>query len=67
MKEALEGPNIEEWMKSLKNELESLKQHNVWDFVELPAQRKAIGSNWIFKVKTDAGGKIQGSFMCSRI
>ena len=43
----------------MKNELESLKQHNVWDIVELPAQRKAIGSKWIFKIKTDADGRIE--------
>ena len=68
-KDALSDPNKEEWENAMKNEIESLKQNNVWDLVELPKNRKPIGCKWIFKTKFNAVGEIetQGSSCCSRI
>ena len=39
--------------------MQSLKENNVWDLVELPKGRKAIGSKWVYKVKTGADGLIK--------
>ena len=43
----------------MNKELESLKQNEVWDLVELPKDRKPVGSKWVFKLKTDADINIE--------
>lgn len=44
---------------AMKTEINSLHQHNVWDLVELPKGRKAIGSKWVFKIKTNDDGSTE--------
>ena len=39
--------------------MQSFKENNVWDLVELLKGRKAIGSKWVYKVKTGADGLIE--------
>ena len=39
-------------------EYNSLIENDTWDLVELPKERKCIGSKWVFKVKRDRDGKI---------
>ena len=31
--------------------MESLKTNEVWDLVELPKDRKAVGIKWVYKTK----------------
>jgi hypothetical protein len=50
VKEALSSPDKIKWEESM-NELESLKNNRTWDLVELPKDRKVVGSKWIFKIK----------------
>ena len=59
VKEARSGENQLQWIEAMQNEINSLKEHQVWDLVELPPGRKAIGSKWIFKCKTDAEGNVE--------
>ncbi len=37
----------------------SSEKNEVWDLVKLPADCKAVGSKWVFKVKTGANGSVQ--------
>ncbi len=37
----------------------SLQSNNVWELVELPEGRKAVGSRWVFKVKWNEHGKVE--------
>ncbi|XP_070020691.1 uncharacterized mitochondrial protein AtMg00820-like [Nicotiana sylvestris] len=57
--EALSSPRKDEWMKAMKEELESMKTNKVWDLVELPLGRRAIGNKWVLKVKRKADGSIE--------
>jgi len=57
--EALSRPERDEWLKSMKEELESMKTNKVWDLVDLPKERKAIGNKWILKVKRKSDGSIE--------
>eukprot|EP00253_Pinus_taeda_P022988 PITA_22988 len=41
------------------DEMASLRKNEAWDLVELPARRKPIGSKWVFKMKTNAEGKVE--------
>ena len=35
----------------MKNELESLQRHQVWDLVNRPKNKKVIKCKWIFNIK----------------
>ncbi|CAI7749876.1 unnamed protein product [Closterium sp. NIES-54] len=59
LKEALESSDAEEWKKAMESELKSIEENGTWELVELPVGRKAITSKWLFKIKSDADGKIE--------
>ncbi|CAI7892841.1 unnamed protein product [Closterium sp. NIES-54] len=59
LKEALESSDAEEWKMAMESELKSIGENGTWESVELPEGRKAITSNWLFKIKPDADGKIE--------
>ncbi|CAI7799876.1 unnamed protein product [Closterium sp. NIES-53] len=59
LKEALESSDAEEWKKAMESELKSIEENGIWELVELPEGRKAITSKWLFKIKSDADGKIE--------
>ncbi|CAI7889845.1 unnamed protein product [Closterium sp. NIES-53] len=59
LKEALESSDSEEWKKAMESELKSIEENGTWELVELPEGRKAITSKWLFKIKSDADGKIE--------
>ncbi|CAI7741386.1 unnamed protein product [Closterium sp. NIES-54] len=58
-KEALESSDAEEWKKAMESELKSIEENGTWELVELPEGCKAITSKWLFKIKSDADGKIE--------
>ncbi|CAI7901297.1 unnamed protein product [Closterium sp. NIES-54] len=43
----------------MESELKSIEESDTWELVELPEGRKAITSKWLFKIKSDADGKIE--------
>ena len=59
VKEALAGPDKAKWMTAMEKDMESLRTHDVWDLVELPRDRKAVGSKWVYKVKKNADGSVE--------
>ena len=46
-------------MSVMDKEMESLRKNDVWELVELPKDRKAVGSKWVFKLKTDTNGYVE--------
>ncbi|CAI7800543.1 unnamed protein product [Closterium sp. NIES-53] len=59
LNEALESSDAEEWKKAMESELKIIEENGTWELVELPEGRKAITSKWLFKIKSDADGKIE--------
>ena len=57
--EATAGPNKEHWKAAMQTEMMSLKENDVWDLVKLPADKKVVGSKWVYKVKTGTDGSVQ--------
>ena len=42
-----------------RKKLKSLYTNEVWDLVELPQGRKAVGSKWGFKLKVNVDGSLK--------
>ena len=57
--EALARQDKEKWLNAMNEEMESLHANDVWDLIELPKGRKAIGSKWVFKLKVNAEGVVE--------
>ena len=51
-KEVLTSPQKAKWMEAMEKEMASLQTNEVWDLVELPKDRKVVGSKCVFRVKT---------------
>jgi hypothetical protein len=58
VQEALEM-NKEEWQKAMDTEWDTLIKKNVFRLTDLPPDKKAIKSRWIFKLKVNAEGKVE--------
>ena len=59
VKEVLSSPQKAKWVKAMEKEMESLKTNEVWNLVELPENRKTVGSKWVFRVNTDGDGTVE--------
>jgi hypothetical protein len=46
------------WRKAMMEEMNSIKDNNTWELVDLPRGHKPIGLKWVFKVKRDEHGAI---------
>eukprot|EP00873_Tetraselmis_striata_P042410 jgi/Tetstr1/462674/TSEL_007640.t1 len=58
LKQALFGPFKEQWAQAVESEFNSLEKQGTWVVCELPEERTAIPSKWVFKVKYNADGSI---------
>lgn len=56
--EALNSPQASQWKSAMQEELDSLESRNTWQLSELPKDKKCIGCRWVFKLKTNAEGKV---------
>jgi hypothetical protein len=48
LKEAKEAPDWEQWEVAIQEELDQLRDMGVWELVDLPEGREAIGNKWVF-------------------
>ncbi|GJR21618.1 hypothetical protein Tco_0970145 [Tanacetum coccineum] len=55
---ALKDPS---WIEAMQEELLQFKIPEVWNLVDLPNGKRAIGSKWVFKNKKDDRGIIVGN------
>ncbi|GJZ03337.1 zinc finger, CCHC-type containing protein [Tanacetum coccineum] len=57
-KAALLDPESGKWLATINVEMQSMKDNDVWELVELPLNAKTVGHKWLFKKKTDMDGAI---------
>ncbi|GJY29860.1 putative retrotransposon ty1-copia subclass protein [Tanacetum coccineum] len=47
-----------EWLIAMNEEMQSMKDNQVWRLVDLPPNGKTVRSKWLFKKKTDMDGNV---------
>ena len=47
------------WVDAMNVELEALEANGTWDVVELPPEKNAISSKWVYKTKYNPDGSIE--------
>ncbi|GJX37979.1 retrotransposon protein, putative, ty1-copia subclass [Tanacetum coccineum] len=57
-KSALLDPKSDKWLNAMNVEMQSMRDNEVWELVDLPFSGKTIGHKWLFKKKTDMDGAI---------
>ncbi|GJU86285.1 retrotransposon protein, putative, ty1-copia subclass [Tanacetum coccineum] len=57
-KAALLDPQSNKWLDAINVEIQSMKDNDVWDLVDLPPNGKTIGNKWLFKKKTGMDGAV---------
>ncbi|GJZ45198.1 retrotransposon protein, putative, ty1-copia subclass [Tanacetum coccineum] len=57
-KAALLDPESDKWLNAMNVEMQSMKDNEVWELVELPPEAKTVGHKWFFKKKTDMDGAV---------
>ncbi|GJW67450.1 zinc finger, CCHC-type containing protein [Tanacetum coccineum] len=57
-KAALLDPKSDKWLNAMNVEMQSMKDNEVWELVELPPDAKTVGHKWLFKKKTDMDGAL---------
>ena len=58
IEEVLSSSNKDKWRNALKDEMESMKENQVWKLVELPKRHKDIGNRWVVTIKRKAGNRL---------
>jgi hypothetical protein len=58
-KQALKSDDSERWKEATLAEYNTLIQNGTWEIVDLPPGEKAIGSSWVFRIKTHSDGSIE--------
>ena len=56
--QATSGPQKQQWIDAMTQEMESLIKTGTFRLVKLPAGRKPIGCKWIYKTKKDENGNV---------
>nr|GEX74330.1 zinc finger, CCHC-type [Tanacetum cinerariifolium] len=57
-KAALLDPESDKWLNAMNVKMQSMRDNEVWEIVDLPLNAKTIGHKWLFKKKTDMDGAV---------
>ncbi|GJV27343.1 retrotransposon protein, putative, ty1-copia subclass [Tanacetum coccineum] len=57
-KAALLDLESDKWLNAMNVEMQSMKDNEVWELVDLPPNGKTVGHKWLFKKKTDMDGAV---------
>lgn len=47
-------------IEAMNQEIKALEENSTWELSALPVGKKAIRSKWVFRVKKNSNGSIQG-------
>lgn len=58
-KQAIESPHSTDWQKAMDDEINSLKENDVWIVVPRPRDQKVVGGRWVYKAKGNELGELE--------
>jgi hypothetical protein len=64
LRDVLKCPDADLWNQAAVKEMEAHIENGTWELVKLLPGRKAIGSQWVFKVKRNANGSVERYKAC---
>ena len=64
LQQSLQSSNSHKWIDAMKDEMKSMEDNGVWDFVEFPKGSNPVGCKWIFKTKKDPNGNVERYKAC---
>ena len=56
--DTITGPDSDQWVKVINEEITSLEKMGTWRVVPLPEGRTTVGCKWVYWIKYNADGKI---------
>ncbi|KAJ9547057.1 hypothetical protein OSB04_019600 [Centaurea solstitialis] len=54
-----EALSKKEWRLAMEAEMNALEKNETWELVDLPKDKKAVGSKWVYTVKFKADGSLE--------
>ena len=54
-----EAMRDEGWRRSMQNEIRALENNDTWTMEDLPSGKKALGSQWVYRIKYKSNGSIE--------
>ena len=54
-----EAMKDEGWKRSMQDEIQALKKNGTWTMADLPPGKKALGSQWVYRIKYKSDGSIE--------
>ncbi|GKC38611.1 retrotransposon protein, putative, ty1-copia subclass [Tanacetum coccineum] len=61
---SLSDPESDKWLEAMNTKMQSMKDNQVWNLVDLPPNCKTVGSKWLFKKKSDMDDSIHTYKVC---
>eukprot|EP00253_Pinus_taeda_P031458 PITA_31458 len=49
----------EKWVAAMEEEIEAIENNDTWELVNLPQGKHVIAVKWVYKTKSNVGGKIE--------
>ena len=56
--EAKQGDDLDEWHRTMKDEVKALQDNETWNLVRPPIDRDVIPGKWVYKVKLGTSGQV---------
>lgn len=57
--EAISGPEQQQWLKAMAEELQSFQDNQAWEVVDTPSNTSVVQCKWVFKKKFDCDNKVR--------
>ena len=55
----MKSQQADTWRQAAQTEYKSLMDHGTWQLVQLPPDKKRVGSRWVFKAKHDSTDAVE--------